>query len=157
MSVNLEHLLSDLLKQGKIKKQATDHAYLNGLLTAAHRNFQAAEAVIFQFDETAFKSAYDGLLQISRAILLINGYRPDDGGQHYTAFMVAGALLGEEFQSLTKRLDRYRRIRNECIYQPVDLISHAEAESILEAAREYWKAAKDYLHRKDPQLHLFTF
>ena len=30
------------------------------------------------FYETAFKSTYDGLLQISRAILLLNGYRPDD-------------------------------------------------------------------------------
>jgi uncharacterized protein (UPF0332 family) len=155
--MNLESLLNELLKQGKIKKQAADRQYLDGLLAAAHRNFQAAQAVLSCFNETSFKAAYDGLLQVSRAIMLINGYRPDDGGQHRTTFLAAGMLLGEKLQPLIKRLDHYRRIRNECVYQPADLVSNAEAEAILAAAREYWKEAKQYLRNKDKQLYLFDF
>jgi len=37
--MNLEKLLDNLLKEGKIKKQKTDLHYMNGLLNAAHNNF----------------------------------------------------------------------------------------------------------------------
>ncbi|MBI5699271.1 hypothetical protein HZC35_03050 [Candidatus Saganbacteria bacterium] len=72
--MNLEILLNDLIKEGKIKKQSTDVVYLNGLLAAADRNFEAARLVKDKIDEAAFKLVYDGLLQIGRVILLINGY-----------------------------------------------------------------------------------
>lgn len=77
--MNLENLLNKLLKNGKIRRQDTDINYLNGLLNSAQQNFSSAKYNLKGcFYETAFKSAYDGLLQISRAILLLNGYRPDD-------------------------------------------------------------------------------
>ena len=111
--MNLENLLDKLLKEGKIKKQDTDVHYLNGLLNAAHNNFRAAKYNLDGgFLDTAFKSAYDGLLQISRVVLFLNGYRPDDGEQHKTTFMVAGSLLGDDFADLIGRIDRYRIKRN---------------------------------------------
>jgi hypothetical protein len=84
--------------------------------------------------------------------MLINGYRPDDGGQHHTTFLVAGMFLGEKLQPLIKRLDHYRRIRNECVYQPADLVSNAEAEAIL-AAQNIGKR-QAVLRNKDKQLYL---
>src|SRR3990172_469032 len=117
MKMNLESLLDKLMKEGKIKKQKTDVHYLNGLLNAAHNNFLAAKYNLDGgFWETAFKSAYDGLLQISRFVLLLNGYRPDDGEQHKTTFIVAGAFLGDDFSDLIERIDRYRIKRNNAIY-----------------------------------------
>ncbi|MCK4430227.1 MAG: hypothetical protein KAW19_02895, partial [Candidatus Aminicenantes bacterium] len=59
--------------------------YLNNLLVSAKRNFEAAALVKEKVDEAAFKLVYDGLLQIGRLILLMNGYRPDDGEQHNNA------------------------------------------------------------------------
>lgn len=71
--MNLENLLNKLLKEDKIKKQKTDISFLNGLLDSARQNFSSAEYNLKGcFYETAFKSAYDGLLQISRVILLLN-------------------------------------------------------------------------------------
>jgi len=125
--MNLENLLDKLLRESKIKKQDTDINYLNGLLGSARQNFSSAKYNLDgDFYETAFKSAYDGLLQISRVVLLLNGYRPDDGEQHKTTFIVAGAILGEGFKELIERIDRYRIKRNRAIYQPVDFYLKAK-------------------------------
>lgn len=156
--MNLENLLNRLLQQGKIKKQGTETDYVNGLLDSARQNFLSAKYNLDgEFYETAFKSAYDGLLQISRAILLLNGYRPDNGEQHKTTFIVAEAILGEEFKELIERIDRYRIKRNKAIYQPMSFISQKEAEGILDASKEYWNSVKKYLKEKTPQPELFDF
>lgn len=156
--MNLENLLNNLLKEGKIKKQSTDVSYLNAILFSARQNFVSAEYNLKGgYAETAFKSAYDGLLQISRAILLLNGFRPDDGEQHKTTFLVAGAFLGKKFSDLIDKIDRYRIKRNNLIYQPLDAISKKEAEGIIKSSEEYWNSAKKYLLSKNKQLELFDF
>lgn len=154
--MNLENLLNKLLKDGKIRKQDTDINYLNGLLGSARQNFSSARYNLEgHFYETAFKSAYDGLLQISRVVLLLNGYRPDDGEQHKTTFMVAGAILDGKFNELIERIDRYRVKRNRAVYQPIDFLSKSEVEGILETAKEYWHFIQKYLKEKNSQLELF--
>lgn len=154
--MNLENLLNRLQKEGKIKRQNTDVHYLNGLLNAAHNNFLAAKYNLDGgFLDTAFKSAYDGLLQISRVVLLLNGYRPDDGEQHKTTFVVAGAILGDDFSGLIEKIDHYRVKRNNAIYQPVDFISKGDVAGIFDSAREYWSVVKEYLKTENKQLELF--
>ncbi len=156
--MNLQSLLNKLIKEGKIKKQDTDVNYLNGLLNSAQGNFSSAKYNLNgNFYDTAFKSTYDGLLQISRTILLLNGYRPDDGEQHKTTFLVAGTILGKELEELIGRIDRYRIKRNRAIYQPITFISRKESEDILKTAKEYWHSAKRYLKEKNLQLELFNF
>lgn len=105
--------------------------------------------------ETAFKSAYDGLLQVSRVVLLLNGYRPDDGEQHKTTFIAAEIILGGDFKELIERIGRYRIKRNEAVYQPVDFISRNETIGIIDSAKEYWLAVKKILREKNNQLELF--
>ncbi len=154
--MSLKNLLDKLLKEGKIRKQETDINYLNGLINSARQNFLSAKYNLKGgFYETAFKSAYDGLLQISRVILLLNGYRPDDGEQHKTTFTAAGYILGGELKELIERMDRYRIKRNRAVYQPIDFLSKSEAEGILEVGENYWSRVKDYLKRKNSQLELF--
>lgn len=158
MKMNLDELLNKLLKEGKIKKQDASTDYLNGLLEAAQRNFLAAKYNLKNnFPEIAFKAAYDGMLQISRSILLSNGFRPDDGEQHKTTFLVAGMLIGQDIEDLIGRIDRYRIKRNQAVYQPRGLLSASEAEGIIITAEEYWKVAKNYLKKKNNQLELFDF
>ena len=63
MKMNLENLLNKLLKEGKIKEQSTDISYLNASLNAVHQNFSAAKYNLQgDYLDTAFKSAYDGVL-----------------------------------------------------------------------------------------------
>jgi uncharacterized protein (UPF0332 family) len=154
--MSLESLSNKLLKEGKIKKQDSNVDYLNGLLNSAHQNFSSAKYNLKGcFYETAFKSAYDGLLQISRVILFLSGYRSDGLEQHKTTFLLAGEILGEDFNNIIDKIDRYRVKRNRAVYQPMDLLSKSEAEGILKVSEDFWNKAKDYLKKKNKQLDLF--
>jgi len=156
--MNSESLLNNLIKQGKLKKQNTSLEYLDGLLMASNENFTAAKKILDQeLHVVAFKTVYDGILQIARVVLLINGYRPDDGEQHKTTFLVASILLEEDFKDLIKRIDLYRIKRNNCVYQPLIPISKRESQDIIELAEEFWRKVKTYLKAKDPRLKLFDF
>jgi len=154
--MSLESLLDELVKEGKLKRQGTGVDYLNSLLGAAKRNFEAAALVKGKVDEAAFKLVYDGLLQIGRLILLLNGYRPDDGEQHKTTFLVAGELLGKEYNDLIRKIQKFRIKRNICIYEPKGLINKSEAEAIYRIFQEFWRKVRIYLKEKNPQLKLFN-
>ncbi len=125
------------------------------MLDAARRNFEAATIVKGKVDEAAFKLVYDGLLQIGRVILLVNGYRPEDGEQHKTTFSVTGEFPGKEFNDLINKIQKFRIKRNDCIYEPRGLISKSEAEAIYKTSQEFWSKAKVYLQKRNPQLKLF--
>jgi len=153
--MHLEALLNRFLKEGKLKKQTTDIGFLNNLLDGAKRNFDAASLIRGKVDEAAFRLVYDGLLQIGRIILLINGYRPADGEQHKTTFTVAGALLGEDFNRLIRKIQKFRIKRNISLYEPKLLINKKETEAIFKTAQEFWEQVKIYLQDKNPQLKLF--
>ena len=154
--MSLENLLDELVKEGKLKRQDTGVNYLNSLLDAAKRNFEAAALVKGKVDEAAFKLVYDGLLQIGRLILLLNGYCPDDGEQHKTTFLVAGELLGKEYNDLISKIQRFRIKRNICIYEPKGLINKSEVEAIHRIFQEFWRKVRIYLKEKNPQLKLFN-
>ncbi len=153
--LSLEQLLAEYIKNNKLKEQQVNESYINGLLHAANENFNAAYANLGKFNETSFKAAYDGLLQLSRAIIFVNGYRPNNGAQHKTTFEVAIAFLGTDLKSHLRKLDKFRKRRNENIYHPIDLISQKEAESIIKRAKEYYPLVKEYLINKNAQYELF--
>ena len=73
--MNSKSVFDRLIREGKLKKQKTDVVYLNSLLESARRNFEAAAFVRGRVNEAAFKLLYDGLLQVSRMILLLEAQR----------------------------------------------------------------------------------
>jgi hypothetical protein len=153
--MNWEKLLDRLVKEGKLKKQQAGQDQIEGLLATAKRNFVAAEIIKDKVEEAAFKLAYDGLLQLGRAVLLLNGFRPDDGEQHKTTFLVAGEILGKDFNYLTAKIQKFRIKRNDCVYEPQGLITKGETEAIFNTAREFYRKVKRYLEEKCPQIKLF--
>ena len=155
MRMSLEDLLDRLTKEGKLKRQETDIDFLNNLLDSAQKNFEAASLIRGKVDEAAFKLVYDGLLQLVRLVLLLNGYRPGDGEQHKTTFSVAGELLGEEYKTLIEKIQKFRKKRNICVYEPRGVINKSEVESIYRTSQEFWRKVRKYLREKSPQLRLF--
>lgn len=147
--------LDKLVQEGKLRPQRADTPYLNDLLEAAHRNFEAARLLQGRIDEAAFKLYYDGLLQVSRAVLLQEGLRPDDGEQHKTTFLAAGMILGPELEDLIRKIQKLRIKRNVCIYDPKGLVGQSEAEAIYQISRAFWSKVRTHLRRADLQLKLF--
>jgi len=147
--------LDKLVREGKLRPQTAAAPYLNDLLNAAHRNFEAARVLHGRIDEAAFKLYYDGLLQVSRAVLLLEGLRPDDGGQHKTTFLAAGLILGPEFDDLIRKIQQFRVKRNEAVYDPQGLVGASEAEAIYQTSRTFWSKVREHLAKADSQLRLF--
>ncbi|MDH4272266.1 MAG: hypothetical protein OEW18_09855 [Candidatus Aminicenantes bacterium] len=150
-----ESSLAKLLSAGRLKRQKAGLDYLNDLLEAACRNFEAARVLQGQVDEAAFKLYYDGLLQVSRAVVLLAGFRPDDGEQHKTTFLAAGEILGAEFEDLIRKIQKFRIKRNDCLYEPRGLIGKSEAQAIQQTAKAFWARVRTHLKDKNPQLRLF--
>lgn len=144
--------MARLAREGKLKPQKADFDYLNGLLDAPGKNFEAALLLQGKVDEAAFKLFYDGLLQISRAIVLMRGYRPEDGEQHRTTFLAAGEILGSEFEDLIRKIQKFRVKRNECLYEPRGLIGKVEVAAIHQTAQEFWKKVRSYIEKESPQM-----
>jgi hypothetical protein len=155
MKTSSKDSLVRLEREGKLKRQRTGADYLNDLLEAARRNFEAARVVRGRVDEASFKLYYDGLLQISRVVVLLSGYRPDGGEQHKTTFLAAGEILGAEYEDLIRKIQKFRIKRNDCVYDPKGLIGSAETEAIHRTAVDYWHRVRTYLQKENPQLTLF--
>ena len=151
-----ESSLTRLEREGKLRRQTADLGFLNDLLDAARRNFEAAHVLQGKVDEAAFKLYYDGLLQVSRVVLLTAGYRPDDGEPHKTTFQAAGEILGPDFADLIRKIQKYRVKRNDCVYEPRGLIGRSEAEAIHQTARVFWAKVRARLEKENPQLRLFA-
>ena len=149
------NLFDRLNKEGRLKSQKANIDYLNALLDAARRNFEAALVVRGRVDEAAFKLFYDGLLQISRVVVLLKGYSPDDGEQHKTTFLVAGEVLGAEFEDLIRKIQKLRIKRNNCLYDPKGLIGKSETDAMYDTAKKFWNNVRRYLEKINPQLKLF--
>jgi len=155
MKTSSRDSLARLEREGKLKRQRTGDDYLNDLLEAARRNFEAASLLRDRVAEAAFKLYYDGLLQISRAVVLMSGYRPDGGEQHKTTFLAAGEILGPEYEDLIRKIQKFRIKRNDCLYDPKGFIGSAETEAIRRTAVDYWRKVRSYLETQNPQLTLF--
>lgn len=153
--MNSKTSLDRLVQEGKLKRQRTRIGHLNDLLDAARRNLDAARIVRAVANEATFKLVYDGLLQICRVVLLLNGYRPDDGEQHKTTFLAAGEILGPDVGDLIRRIQAFRIKRNDSVYDPRGLIGTAEVNTIFHTAADFWSHVRTYLKRSDPQLKLF--
>jgi uncharacterized protein (UPF0332 family) len=153
--MNSDSFLAKLAREGKLKRQKADLDYLNDMLAAARRNFEASKFVQGKVDEAAFKLIYDGLLQVSRVVVLLKGYRPDDGEQHKTAFRAAREILGPNYEELINKIQKFRIKRNDCIYDPRGLIGKNEVEALHKTAKEFWGKVRAYLEKENPQLNLF--
>ena len=55
--MSLKNLLNKLIKEGKLRRQDTGIDYLNNLLEAARRNFEAATIVKGKVDEEFWSKA----------------------------------------------------------------------------------------------------
>lgn len=150
-----DNSLDKLIREGKLRSQKADASYLNDLLEAAQRNFEAARLLQGRVDEAAFKLYYDGLLQLGRAVLLLNGLRPDDGEQHKTTFLAAGMILGPGLEDLIRKIQKFRIKRNESLYDPQGLVGTSEAQAIHLTAKAFWNEVRSHLQKADPQLKLF--
>jgi len=94
------------------------------------------------------------MLKAGRALMLQQGYVPDDGAQQKTVVEMTSAILGDRYRHLTEQFESMRRKRNEMTYEAGTLLSKSEAQKAFSDAIAIVKKILRDLKSRNPQLEL---
>ncbi len=87
-------------------------------------------------------------------MLLLKGYRPDDGAQHKTVVEITSVVLGSKYKNLTERFETMRRKRNRMTYEAGVLLSKSEADKCFSDAISLVQKILAEAKSQNPQLEL---
>jgi uncharacterized protein (UPF0332 family) len=152
--MNYKNLINDLLNKGLIKKQTIDFKSIRYLLLRSKKDLVVAKKNLAIDEEVTYNYAYLAMLRCGRALMFLQGYRPDDGAQHKTVIDFIAVMLGPTFTDLINKFDIMRRKRNQFTYDPFLPISRTEAENALKSAEEFVAKATELVKKENPQLEL---
>jgi uncharacterized protein (UPF0332 family) len=138
-----EKKINQWLESGLIKRQRKSFNQIRNLLSRASKDIKTAEQNLAIDEEAVYTFAYLSMLRTGRAIMLLHGYRPDDGAQHRTTVEFATLVLGEKYR------------RNLFTYDPVDNLTEKETMEALRTAKRFVQEIIQWIKEKDPQLELF--
>lgn len=126
-----EKLADKLIKEGRLTKQKAGFVQIEALLKEAVLDLEEAAKIKGIAERATYLLAYMAMLKAGRALLLLNGYRSDDGAQHRTVVEMTGAILGKKYVDLVEHFETMRRKRNDLTYEAGTLLSNTEAISRL--------------------------
>ncbi len=149
-----DRLIKRLVREGKIRRQNAGFVQVEALLKDAILDLEEARRIQGIAERAIYLLAYTAMLKAGRALLLLNGYVPDDGAQHKTVVELTSAILGEEFRDLTEQFERMRRKRNDLTYEGGTLLSKTEAQNALSSAISFLQKILRKVKAQNPQLEL---
>lgn len=150
----LNKLIKKLLQEGKLKKQKVGIIQVEALLKQAIFDLREAEKISNIAERATYVLAYMAMLKAGRALLLLEGYVPDDGAQHKTVVEMTSAILGDNYKNLTNQFERMRRKRNEMTYEAGILLSMSESQQAFSDAIALIKNILKEAKSQNPQLEL---
>ncbi|MCX5698272.1 MAG: hypothetical protein NTX01_01035 [Candidatus Omnitrophica bacterium] len=150
MRKNIERLL----KEGKLKKQKAGFTQIDALLKEAILDLREAKKISGLAKRATYLLAYMAMLKTGRALMLFEGYVPDDGAQHKTVVEMTYLILGEEFRALVDHFEIMRRKRNELTYEAGVLLSATDAQKSLADAITLVKKALSKVKSRNPQIEI---
>jgi uncharacterized protein (UPF0332 family) len=142
------------LKQKERRKQKAGFVQIEALLKEAILDLEEAEEIVDLAERATYLLAYNAMLKAGRALMLLQGYVPDNGAQHKTVVEMTSAILGAEYKHLTEQFETMRRKRNEMTYEAGTLLSKSEAKKAFSDATAVVKKTLSGLKAKNPQLEL---
>lgn len=139
----------------RYKKQNVDFDNIVRFFNSAQKKFRSAKKIIRLDEESAYKVAYEAMLQASLALMLSYGTRPRSLPGHHVAIIEFSARkIGKEYTRLIDTFDKMRRKRNQSVYEADIEITASEARNALVAAEKYLKIIRQHINKNNPQLRL---
>lgn len=149
-----DKLIGKLKKEGKIREQKVGIVQIEALLKQAILDLKEAKKVSHIAERATYLLAYMAMLKAGRALLLLEGYIPDNGSQHKTVVEMTSAIFGDKYRNLTKQFETMRRKRNEMTYEAGVLLSMSEAQESFSDAISLVKKILKEVKSQNPQLEL---
>jgi uncharacterized protein (UPF0332 family) len=150
----LEKLIKRLEKSGKIRRQKAGFIQIEALLREAILDLEEAEKIVPLAKRATYLLAYNAMLKAGRALMLLQGYVPDNGSQHKTVVEMTSAALGHKYEAITGQFETMRRKRNEMTYESGTLLSKSEAQRALSDAIALVKKILAEVKSQNPQFEL---
>lgn len=139
------------LEKGYLKRQNSDFAQITKQLKRAYEDLITAGRTLEYDPEWAATIAYQAMLRGGRALIFAHGFLPSDGAQHRTVVELTGKVLGDEYASLIRQFNKFRKKRNLFFYDSEDTRNEDEAKRALEISKELLDTIKAYIEKLNPQ------
>lgn len=150
----MDRLINRLQKEGKLRKIPVGFTQVEALLREAILDLKEAKKTFKIAERATYLMAYNAMLKAGRALLLLNGWVPDDGAQHRTVVEMTGVLLGEKYNHIVNKFESMRRKRNDMTYEAGVLISDKEKEQAFEDAITLFESCLETAKKKNPQMKI---
>jgi hypothetical protein len=126
----------DCLKFGKVKKTLVNTLRAKSLIKSSEQAIQTALIIPLKenYLKTIFRELYEGLREYIEAIGFVRGYKFLD---HESITHFLEEILNEE--DISKRFDRYRKLRNGINYYGNDIELETIQEAIERIPKIIWK------------------
>lgn len=142
--------LDQWFKNNWLKKHQTTRDEITSLLAIVDRDLQDAKGGISS--DWRFGIAYNAALKLCTILLYAEGYRPEKTLQHYRTLLALPLILGDARKKDADYLDTCRTKRNTVEYEYVGGASEADADELIEFAKELRADVTDWLKKKHPKL-----
>ena len=122
----------------KLKPHAVDWAQIERFLASADKKLASARKILTFDEEACLQQAYEAMLKASLGFMFSHGFRARSQPGHHIAIMdFVRSRIDKKYGGLMTVFDRLRRKRNMALYDDTGFVSHHDAESALESARDY--------------------
>jgi len=149
--MHYERFLRDKL----IKRQTPDFRQISKQLQRSLKDLKTSEANL-KIDLTwSLAIAYHAMIRVGRALMYSKGYLPTTKRSHKTIIEFTKLLLGHEYYVLVGKFNRLRRKRHDFIYESKNHVTHSEAKSCLETAKNLVEKIIDLVKKENPERDLF--
>ena len=150
----MDKLILRLQKEGKLRKMPAGFTQVEALLRESVVDLKEAKKTFEIAERATYLMAYNAMLKAGRALLLSNGWVPDDGAQHKTVIEMTGFFLGEKYSHIVNKFESMRRKRNDMTYEAGVLISNKEKEQAFKDAISLVEGCLEIAKKKNPQMKI---
>ena len=149
-----DNVIKKLEAQGRIRKQKAGTVQIEALIKEAILDLCEAKKIAHIAQRATYILAYTAMLKAGRALMLLEEYVPDDGGQHKTVIEMTSAILGNKYRNLVEQFELMRRKRNELTYEAGGLLSLSDAQAAFSEAISLVRGILKEVKSRNPQLEL---
>lgn len=139
--------LSDLLKKDLVRPFESDKNQIDNEIKIAKNHLASAKKILnIQEWDWTYIAAYNAMLQAGRALMFAKGYRPSSQEHHTAVVSFVQVVYSSRFSDdLLNAFSKARMLRNNSLYDRVDVISQTQAQNLVYNADEFIRITLEIL------------
>ena len=146
--------LSELLQNRKIERYQSSRAEIDSKINIADANLRSCNKIVPMndpdVDDTAYKEAYNAILEAATALMYSRGYKVGAKGSHHfiTQQFIEAEYAGVFEGNIINIFGRARKTRHTLQYDVPGAISHSDAKDLVSKADRFVKTVREILRKQ---------